>query len=100
MFSFASAFVHFGARSQPLVGLEEKFASIASVDALDLTSLKAAIGSITGFPVEMRAQLCPALDLMAEAKKHGVAVESDFPSIPERIVAQGNGYTITWNKVG
>jgi len=99
MFDLAGAHVHYSPSSYPLDGLATKFASVADIDSLDLVALGNEVARITGHRREFTAKLCERVDIAALAAEKGLEVTGSIPAeIPERIVAQASGFTITWNK--
>lgn len=93
-FRLTNATVHYGASSYPMdfSGWPETIRVVEGREAIlrNYTELVATVGRMTGFPREFNLTHCAeaTYDLDNGAKL----------TLPQRIVAIANGYTLTWTK--
>lgn len=91
MFKISNPTAHYGESSYPLHGLPGRYNEVKSVDSINPNDLSLAVGRITGFAREFNITHHNKMSFNME--QHGVDL-----TIPERIVALADGYTITWVK--
>lgn len=93
-FRLSNATIHYGASSYPInfAGWPAGLQRVKSRDELlsRYQMLVDQVGMATGFPREFNLIECPAATYDLD---NGAVL-----TVPQRIVAIANGYTLTWNK--